>query len=116
MTSRPVLQFPNYLTYNAKRMFQRNSITWGLLLGTAFPLTGLILLWLVNQIWVALDPMGMDLPIRERTLLLLVICLNLIPFKRFNHYRKLASLRGVVLMTVLMAIAWVVYYGSGLID
>lgn len=97
-------------------MFQRNSIGWGLLLGTAFPLAGLTFLWVINQIWISVDPMGLNLPIRERTLLLLVICLNLIPFRRFNHYRKLASLRGVVLMTVLMAIAWVVRYGSDLMN
>ncbi|MBK7342468.1 MAG: hypothetical protein IPJ06_04775 [Saprospiraceae bacterium] len=97
-------------------MFQRNSLGWGLLLGITFPLGGLILLWVINLVWVNIDPMGMNLPVRERTLLLLVICLNLIPFRGFNRYRKLDSLRGVVLMTVVMAIAWVIRYGSSLID
>lgn len=97
-------------------MFRRNSLGWGLLLGFTFPLAGLCLLWLVNLIWASVDPMGMNLPVRERTILLLIICLNLIPFRGFNHYRKLESLRGVVLMTVIMAIAWVVKYGSDLMN
>lgn len=91
-------------------MYQRNSIAWGLLMGAAFPVAGLIVLWIINLIWNRLDPMGMDLPIRERTLLLLVICLNLIPFRQFNQQRKLASLRGVVTMTVILAFAWIARY------
>lgn len=85
-------------------------------MGIAFPITGLVFLWVVNEIWVNIDPVGMNLPVRERTLLLLVICLNLIPFRRFNHYRKVASLRGVVTATVILAVIWIVRYYATLID
>ncbi len=87
-----------------------------MLMGITFPIAGLVFLWIVNLIWTSLDPVGMNLPIRERTLLLLVICLNLIPFRRFNHYRKVASLRGVVTVTVLLALFWIVRYYATLID
>ncbi|MCB0693400.1 MAG: hypothetical protein R2787_09790 [Saprospiraceae bacterium] len=97
-------------------MYQRNSIAWGLLIGAAFPVAGLVVLWIINLIWNRLDPMGMDLPIRERTLLLLVICLNLIPFRRFNQNRKLNSLRGVVTMTVILAFAWIARYFATLMN
>ena len=87
-----------------------------MLMGIVFPIAGLVFLWIVNQIWVAIDPVGMNLPIRERTLLLLIICLNLIPFRRFNHFRKIASLRGVVLVTVALAFIWIFRYYATLID
>lgn len=89
-------------------MFERNSLPWGLLLGLLFPLAGFLGFWLLRVQWDGV------FPLRDRTWTLLVICLNLIPFRQFNRRRKINSLRGVVTMTVLMAVVWVIRFFSEL--
>lgn len=91
-------------------MFERDRLPYGAALGLLFPLFGLALAWLLGWFWASMTQEGGAPPIRERTLVLLAICLNLIPFRAFNRRRAMASLRGVVTVTVLWAFAWIILY------
>ena len=52
---------------------------------------------------------------RERTLALVSICVNLLPFRAFVSLRNDASTRGVFLATGIYAAAWVIVYGIELL-
>jgi fatty acid desaturase len=91
-------------------MFDRDRLPYGASLGLLFPLLGLGLAWLLAFLWESLAQEGGVPPVRERTLVLLAICLNLIPFRAFNRRRAMHSLRGVVTVTVLWAFAWIILY------
>ena len=96
-------------------MFNRNQFTLGLSLGILFPLIGIGLAALIGFVWSQLATEGQTGPVRERTLVLLAICLNLIPFRAFNKRKALHSLRGVVTVTVVLAMLWIVLYFKELI-
>lgn len=53
---------------------------------------------------------------RERTLGLIAICVNLLPFRAFVSLRNDASTRGVFLATGIYAAAWVIVYGLELLN
>lgn len=91
-------------------MFERDRFPFGASLGLLFPLIGLGLAWLLGMLWTGMAPDASVPPVRERTLVLLAICLNLIPFRAFNRRRAMSSLRGVVTVTVLWAFAWIILY------
>ncbi len=88
----------------------KNSIVIGLVLGILLPILGYGLLkglfWVLSQA-VNSDYSGW----RERTITLLAICFNLIPF---NYYKKKKyftnSMRGVVVPTVIFGGLWVYYF------
>lgn len=91
-------------------MFNRNQFSYGISLGIAFPLLGIGVAALLGLIWSQFATEGQASPIRERTLVLLAICLNLIPFTAFNRRKALQSLRGVVTVTVILAALWIILY------
>ncbi len=99
-------------------MFNRNAIWLGLLLGLAIPFVGYaLLLTLFEQLDAAglLSSKGFSANFRQRTLTIVALCLNVIPFNYFYKRRHLDSMRGIAVVTVLYAVAWVIYYGNELL-
>lgn len=99
-------------------MFNRNAIWLGLLLGLAIPFVGYaLLLTLFEQLDAAglLNNKGFSANFRQRTLTIVALCLNVIPFNYFYKRRHLHSMRGIAIVTVLYAVAWVIYYGNELL-
>ncbi len=92
----------------------RGNIWIGLFTGLVLPLAGYALIWLILQ---SLEPLGLVSSegfapnFRERTAAVLAICLNLIPFNRWQQQRKMQSVRGVAVMTVLYALGWMIFFG-----
>ncbi|MCB0569576.1 MAG: hypothetical protein KDC66_07430 [Phaeodactylibacter sp.] len=95
-------------------MFNKNSIPAGLAIGLALPLATFFLLYFVFQQLGAsglASSEGFSPMFRERTAGIIAICLNLIPLNRFMKNRATNAMRGIVVATVLLVIAWVVYFG-----
>lgn len=92
-----------------QKLLHKNSILNGMLAGLIFPIAGYVLL---SSFFKILDETGftggMSLSenFRLRTTAVIAICLNLIPLRAFNKGRQMESIRGVVLVTFAMGIAW----------
>ncbi len=98
-------------------MFDRNAVWMGLLVGMALPFGGYgILLLLGEKLEDLLFPTRqLPEPLFDHiTLQVLAVCLNLIPLHLYNKRRYMASMRGVMIATMLYAIAWVALSGSSL--
>jgi heme/copper-type cytochrome/quinol oxidase subunit 4 len=51
---------------------------------------------------------------QERTIFVLGIMINLIPFQYFKRSRAEKAMNGVVLMTIAAVVVWIVYYYKSL--
>ena len=94
-------------------MFEKNEIKSGLILGLAFPLIGFIISYLVlvgipAPQFISFE--GIVPNFRARTILIVAICLNIIPFRIFTGKRFTDSMRGVILATFGWAFLWVILY------
>ena len=85
--------------------FNKNTVLFGLISGLLTPLLGYGILqglfWILSQFvnseygdW------------RFRTIALLAICFNLIPFNYHKNKRNEDSMRGVIIPTVIFAATW----------
>ena len=95
-----------------------DSIPAGILIGLIVPALGYGLLSLLynladNQGWIS--DIGLSDNFRLRTMALLAIACNLIPFLIFNRRWQIKAMRGVIFPTVLYAAVWMIVYGSKLI-
>ncbi len=99
-------------------MLRKNSILVGIALGTFIPFVGFALLL---ELYDFMDGAGvisnenMSENFRERTIGLLAICLNLIPFYLYNSRWTVQTMRGIIFPTIIYAFAWVFIYGVKLI-
>ena len=59
---------------------------------------------------------GVAYGFRPRTLALVAVCCNVLPFRYYNGLRNDASTRGVFLATGIYAVAWLVIYGRALLN
>ncbi|MEL7118166.1 MAG: hypothetical protein AAFO07_01955 [Bacteroidota bacterium] len=96
----------------------RNNLPFGLGIGILLPVVGVLLLYLVfgqldNAGWAS--SRGLTTSFRERTLTLVAICTNIVPFNYYYKRRMMLSLRGVAIATVILAMVWVIYYGVDLL-
>jgi len=99
-------------------MLNRNAIWIGLALGLAIPFVGYaLLLTLFEQLDAAgvLSSKGFSANFRQRTLTIVALCLNIIPFNYFYKQRHTNSMRGIAIITVVYAAAWVIYFGNELL-
>ena len=99
-------------------MLQKNEIWLGIVLGIIIPFVGYALL---ITLYDNLDGMGwannknLSEDFRTRTLGLLAISLNLIPFAIYNKKRFTNTMRGLIFPTMLYVIIWFVRFGIHLI-
>lgn len=98
---------------------KQNTLLAGAIWGLLIPFIGVAILMMLDE-WVV----GMDLALpnnqiylgqKPRTIYLLGICLNLIPFQIYRNRRMDKSLRGVGLVTMVYAIVWFGIFASSLI-
>ncbi|MEM9823734.1 MAG: hypothetical protein AAF985_21800 [Bacteroidota bacterium] len=98
-------------------MLQKDSLSIGALLGLLIPFIGFaVLLEVYDQLEAAqvISDIGLSETFRKRTIALLAICFNLIPFRLFNRRRLHNSMRGVIFPTVLYVATWFFYFSSSL--
>ncbi len=99
-------------------MLNKDSIIIGIIVGLVLPFVGFALLLEVydqlanNGI---ISDIGLSEDFRKRTIALLALCLNLIPFIIYNRKWFYNTMRGIVFPTVLYAALWFIYFGSKLI-
>ena len=100
-------------------MFRDNSFTIGFAVGVTVPVlaylgleTGLELLGEVG----VTAPDGAAFEFKPRTLALLSICANLLPFYKFNNRFTEATMRGVLVATAVFVVAWFLYYGRAVLS
>jgi len=95
-------------------MFNKNEIWAGLIFGILLPSAGFLILMQIFsllEIKGAASGAGLSEDFRERTLAIVAIALNLIPMSIYRNRRWDKAIRGVVIATGVLALAWVVRYG-----
>jgi hypothetical protein len=96
-------------------MFQKNNLLYGVLIGLLLPALGFALIYfgyaLLENSGVVSER-GFSPYFRERTSAVIAICLNLLPLNKFMKARATQSMRGIVLATVVLVAAWVIYFGK----
>lgn len=96
-------------------MLKRDNLFIGLGLGILIPLIAFLLLYfLFGQLETAgmASGKGFSPSFRQRTLAIVAICINIIPFNFFQKRRFTQSMRGLSIATVIYAMVWVVYFGK----
>ncbi|MDX2134214.1 MAG: hypothetical protein SFV52_05495 [Saprospiraceae bacterium] len=94
-------------------MLNRNRVITGLLVGLLLPTLGFILLYQIFKILEikgAASGDGFSPMFRERTLSIIAIALNLIPLNLFRKQRAEDAMRGIVIASFVLVIAWVAYF------
>jgi hypothetical protein len=98
-------------------MLQRNELWVGLLIGVLLPLSLFGILygafWLLESKGAA-SGAGLSVNFRMRTLFIVAMAANLWPMRIYRQRRWEDSMRGIVLATGMLALAWLFYYGPGL--
>ena len=99
-------------------MLNKDSLPIGLILGIVTPFVGYaVWMMLFEQMdsmgW--LDNSGFSENWRNRTIALLAICMNIIPFSIYNRKRFYNSMRGFVFPTLILAVIWFFTYGKHLL-
>lgn len=98
-------------------ILSKDSILIGIVLGIMLPFVGYaVILELYDQLESSqiISDIGLSETFRKRTIALLSICLNLIPFSLFNQRRFHNSMRGVIFPTVAYVITWLLYFSSSI--
>lgn len=99
---------------------KQNTVVAGLIWGVLIPFVGVALLMVVDE---TIADMKILLPNntvyggqKTRTLYLLAICLNLIPFQIYRNRKMDKGLRGVSIPTMLYAAAWFIYFAASIMN
>lgn len=104
---------------NTKRnALDRDSFVLGLLIGLVFPVMiyGILLtIFDALETRLLVSDVGFSPDFRFRTLALVAICSNLIPFHLYRRWGRDNTMRGMVLPTIGFVIYWFVMYGRHLV-
>ncbi len=99
-------------------ILKRNSLPIGLGIGLLFPIFGFCVVYGIFDIMVSsglMDSAALGLKSkRMRTITLIGICSNIYWVRRYNQRFTDQTLRGVVIATMLWAVAWFALYYSDL--
>ncbi len=88
------------------KFFNRDSFIFGLLNGIVFPILGFALLKAILYILsITVDSTYLDW--RIRTVLLLAICFNFIPFQIHKSKSNDESMKGIVIPTMIFGAIWI---------
>ena len=94
-------------------LFERNHIGIGMALAMISPIAGFGLIYLIFGLLAHLgimDTADLELNGRVRTMVILAICTNIIWIKKFNQPFTLQTLRGIILITMILSAAWFFLY------
>ncbi len=90
------------------------SIWIGILFGLALPVVGYALTLMVFEqlakAGMVQSSLGQFSPLQNRTMWVIGIMFNLIPFQYFKVKRAERAMNGVLLMTIIAVIVWIVYF------
>lgn len=91
------------------RLFEKDSFLHGILTGIAFPLISFgIIKGILYVLSIIVNENYNDW--RLRTILLIAICANFIPFQMHKRNYNDESMRGLTIPTLLFGVAWVITY------
>ena len=96
----------------------KDAILAGAVLGTLIPFVGYALILEIYDKLASsgmISDSGLSQTFRLRTIALLAICLNLIPFIVYNRKWYYNTMRGIVFPTVIYAAIWFIYFSDGLL-
>jgi hypothetical protein len=97
----------------------KNNVFTGLFAGLAGPFIMYLIIqgifFLLESLGISNGPMSYKDSIRPRTVYLFSICGNILLVNYFQRKDKKEIIRGVALMTVAYAMAWLIYYGKELL-
>ena len=89
-------------------MLIRNEIWVGLLVGLLLPFVGYAALLTLSDY---LTDSGLAIAgFRPRSIALIAICLNIIPMNIYMARQKGQSMRGILIMTIIYAVVWFLYF------
>lgn len=94
-------------------MLNQNKIWTGLLIGLVLPALGAVLIFNIFKLLAMLGGAsgeGFTPNFRERTSIVIALALNIIPMNIFRRRRWDLAMRGVVIITTILAFAWVGHY------
>jgi hypothetical protein len=94
-------------------MLNRNQIWVGIVFGLVLPAIGAVLIFNIFKILALLGGAsgeGFTPDFRERTSIVIAMALNLIPMNIFRKRRWELAMRGIVIITTVLAFAWVGHY------
>ncbi len=90
------------------------SIWIGILLGIAVPIVGYAVTLMVFEqlakMGIVQSYMGQFSPAQSRTIWVIGIMFNLIPFQYFKVKKAERAMTGVLMMTIVAVVIWVIYY------
>ncbi len=97
-------------------LFDRNAVWWGFLLGVLTPVVGYaLLLVLIEQIEAAgWFPRGGGSPFHTRTVILIAVCLNVLPFQWYQRCKYTQTMRGIVFATLVASGVWLYFFAREL--
>jgi len=95
-------------------MIEKNNLALGLLIGALTPVLGFIFIEfifdLLTQVGLMEEVSVSAFPRRERTITLLAICMNLVPFQFCKKLRWDDTMRGIIFPTMIYVAAWIFRY------
>lgn len=103
----------NPIPANRVYMLNQNKILTGVIVGLVLPALGAVLIFHIFKVLAMLGGAsgeGFTPNFRERTSIVIALALNLIPMNMFRNRRWDKAMRGVVIVTTILAFAWVGHY------
>lgn len=99
--------------------FNRNQIWVGVVAGLLVPFVSYAVLLMISEKldeWLPQFTTDGESVIAPRTLYLLAICCNLLPFHFFNNRREVKGMRGIIIATIVWGLVWLVYFGASMME
>ena len=96
-------------------MLDRDSIILGILVGLAIPFVGYAILLTILEQVAELDFLSSEtrtISFRSRTVAVLAICLNIIPFKMYQRRWRQTTMRGIVIATMIYVGVWLYWFSA----
>lgn len=104
--------------FNITRMFNRNKIWAGAVLGIILPVTGFGILYSLFQFLDradAISDIGLSEDFRLRTIGIVAIALNAILLNRFQKRRATQTMRGIVIVTFFWVMLWLYFFKNAIL-
>jgi len=100
-------------------MLKEDNIMIGIALGVTIPVLGYLVIDGILDILESIGVRGIGntvITFKDRTMMLIALCTNLLPFWMQSKLRNDNTMRGILIATAIYAIAWFVIYGSEILN
>jgi amino acid permease len=97
----------------------RNQIWVGVVAGILVPFVAYAFLLMLSEkldTWFPELTTDGESVIAPRTVYLLAICTNLIPFHLMDRQRLTKAMRGTIIATFILGVIWLVYFGKNMLE